>query len=91
MSYNKAVELNDEELNQVTGGANEEHTIMITGTVTQVLNNGQYIVLYSNREITCHIPGEMRKNGITVGVNDEVVVQLSPYDVTRGRIVSKNK
>ena len=87
----KVVEIAENELEKVTGGVNKEQIIEIIGEVNQVLDNGQYIVLYSNRCITCHISANMRQNKIIVSAGDEVVVQLSPYDVTRGRIVSKNK
>ena len=85
-------EITDEKLlEEVSGGSSKDLAIEITGTVKEVLANGQYIVQYENRNITCHISGAMRQNRIKVNVDDEVVVQLSPYDITKGRIVTKNK
>ena len=85
------LEVDENKLEEVSGGNSKDLAIEVTGTVKEVLANGQYIVQYENRNITCHISGAMRQNRIKVNVDDEVVVQLSPYDVTRGRIVSKNK
>ena len=83
-------ELKDDELEEVSGGVKEQ-IIEITGTVVEVLGNSQYKVQYLSREITCNVSGKMRQNRIVVNCGDEVVVQLSPYDITRGRIISKNK
>ena len=86
------LEVDENKLEEVSGGSsNKDLAIEITGTVKEVLANGQYIVQYENRNITCHISGAMRQNRIKVNVDDKVVVQLSPYDITKGRIVTKNK
>jgi len=57
------------------------------GTVTECLRNATFTVeLENGHQVLAHISGKMRKNYIKVELHDRVVVELSPYDLTRGRI-----
>ncbi|HZU13459.1 MAG TPA: translation initiation factor IF-1 [Chloroflexota bacterium] len=58
------------------------------GVVTETLPNTQFRVQLENgHKLLAHISGRMRKNYIRITEGDRVVVELSPYDLTRGRIV----
>jgi translation initiation factor IF-1 len=66
--------------------AKEEH-IEMEGTVIETLPNTQFRVELENGHIvTAHISGKMRKNYIRILTGDTVTVQLTPYDLTKGRI-----
>ena len=57
------------------------------GVVKELLPNTQFIVTLQNgHEVTAHISGKMRMNFIRILPGDQVTVELSPYDVTKGRI-----
>lgn len=65
----------------------EEH-VELTGTVIETLPNTMFRVQLENGHmITAHISGRMRKNYIRILTGDKVRVQLTPYDLTKGRIV----
>ncbi|MDE2089304.1 MAG: translation initiation factor IF-1 [Gammaproteobacteria bacterium] len=67
--------------------AKEEH-IEMEGTVTETLPNTMFRVKLENGHVvTAHISGKMRKNYIRILTGDKVTVQLTPYDLTKGRIV----
>ena len=69
--------------------AKKERKDMITadGTVSKVLPATMYRVKLSNgHEILAHISGKMRKNWIRITTGDSVRVEMSPYDLTKGRI-----
>ncbi|MCS7064602.1 MAG: translation initiation factor IF-1 [Methylacidiphilales bacterium] len=69
--------------------ANSEN-IQIEGTVVEVMNHNLLRVSLSNgHRILCHAAGEMRLNFIKVLPGDKVLVELSPYDLTRGRVISR--
>ena len=60
---------------------------MVEGVVKELLPNTQFIVTLQNgHEVTAHISGKMRMNFIRILPGDQVTVELSPYDVTKGRI-----
>jgi translation initiation factor IF-1 len=61
----------------------------VIGTVMQQLPSGLYHVEIDGRRITAHIGGGSGRNFVRVLVGDRVVVELSPRDLTRGRIVRK--
>jgi len=62
--------------------------IRARGEVTEVLPDSMYRVKLDNdQQALCVASGRMRKNFIRVVVGDRVVVEFSPYDLTRGRIV----
>jgi len=66
--------------------AKEEH-IEMEGTVMETLPNTLFRVKLENGHIvTAHISGKMRKNYIRILTGDRVTVQLTPYDLTKGRI-----
>jgi translation initiation factor IF-1 len=71
--------------------AKEEH-IEMEGTVIENLPNTQFKVELDNgHEIIAHISGKMRKNYIRILRGDRVTVQLTPYDLTKGRITYRAK
>ena len=66
--------------------------IVADGTVLKALSNGNFAVeLENGHELTCHLNGLMRKNYIRIVPGDKVKVELSPYDLTKGRIVFRYK
>ena len=66
--------------------AKEEH-IEMEGTVTETLPNTMFRVELDNGHIvTAHISGKMRKHYIRILRGDKVTVELTPYDLTKGRI-----
>jgi translation initiation factor IF-1 len=67
--------------------AKEEH-IEMEGTIVETLPNTLFRVeLENGHVVTAHISGKMRKNYIRILTGDKVTVQLTPYDLTKGRIV----
>jgi translation initiation factor IF-1 len=67
--------------------ANKEETIEIEGKVIEVLPGGQFKVeLVNKHTVTAHVSGKIRMNYIRILPGDTVVIELSPYDLTRGRI-----
>jgi len=66
----------------------KKDVIRARGEVTEVLPDSMYRVKLDNdQQALCVASGRMRKNFIRVVVGDRVVVEFSPYDLTRGRIV----
>lgn len=69
----------------------EQHFEM-AGTVMDVLPNTIFRVKLENGHIiTAHISGRMRKHYIRILAGDKVTVEMSPYDLTRGRIIYREK
>lgn len=65
----------------------KEDLIEFTGVVAELLPNAMFRVKLDNDHvILAHTSGKMRKNRIRVLVGDEVLVELTPYDLTKGRI-----
>lgn len=66
----------------------KEDQIEVSGVVVQALPNATFkVVLDDNEmEILCHISGRMRKNKIRVEVGDRVDIEMSAYDLSKGRI-----
>jgi len=65
----------------------KEDSIEMEGTVTETLPNTMFRVKLENGHIvTAHISGRMRKHYIRLLTGDKVTVQLTPYDLTKGRI-----
>jgi translation initiation factor IF-1 len=61
--------------------------IEVQGTVTECLRNATFRVVLDNGHIVlAHISGKIRKNYIRIVLEDRVLVELSPYDLDRGRI-----
>ena len=69
----------------------EEH-IEMSGTVIDTLPNTMFRVQLENgHNIIAHISGRMRKNYIRILTGDKVRVELTPYDLTKGRIIFREK
>ena len=67
--------------------AKEDH-IEMEGAVVETLPNTMFRVeLENGHVVTAHISGKMRKNYIRILTGDQVTVQLTPYDLSKGRIV----
>ena len=65
----------------------KEELLEMRGKVVELLPNAMFRVqLENDHEILGHTAGKMRKNRIRVLVGDEVLVELTPYDLTKGRI-----
>jgi len=65
----------------------KEEGIEMEGTVTETLPNTMFRVeLENGHVVTAHISGKMRKHYIRILTGDSVTVQLTPYDLTKGRI-----
>ncbi len=70
----------------------KEESIEVTGIVKEALPNAMFRVeLENGHEVLGHISGKMRKHYIRILPGDKVKVELSPYDLTRGRIVYRYK
>lgn len=70
----------------------KEDLIEFKGTVLEVLPNAMFRVkLENNHEVLAHTAGKMRKNRIRVLAGDSVVVEMTPYDLTKGRITFRFK
>ena len=70
----------------------KEGVIELEGTITEALPNAMFRVELSNgHKVLAHISGKMRQHYIRILPEDRVVVELSPYDLTRGRIVYRYK
>jgi translation initiation factor IF-1 len=66
--------------------------IELEGTVLECLRNATFRVeLQNGHVLLAHISGKIRKNYIKILPYDRVLVELSPYDLTRGRIVFRNR
>jgi translation initiation factor IF-1 len=69
----------------------EDH-IEFSGTVIETLPNTMFRVQLDNGHIiTAHISGKMRKNYIRILKGDRVIVEMTPYDLTKGRITFREK
>ncbi|MBY5161587.1 translation initiation factor IF-1 [Salsipaludibacter albus] len=74
------------------GSVAKEEAIQVEGTVTEALPNTTFRVELDNgHEVLAHISGKMRQHYIRILPADKVVVELSPYDLTRGRITYRYK
>jgi translation initiation factor IF-1 len=70
----------------------KEEAIEVTGTVLETLPNAMFRVELSNgHKVLAHISGKMRMHYIKILPGDKVRVELSPYDLARGRIVYREK
>ena len=65
----------------------KEEPIALTGTVSQVLPGTMFrVTLPNGHEVLAHISGKMRKNFIRISVGDKVDLEITPYDLGKGRI-----
>ena len=70
----------------------KEEVLEITGTVTELLPNAMFrVVLDNDHEILAHTAGKMRKHRIRVLVGDRVNVEMTHYDLSKGRITFRFK
>jgi translation initiation factor IF-1 len=70
----------------------KEETLEFPGVVTELLPNATFRVKLENgHEIIAHTAGKMRKNRIRVLAGDKVQVEMTPYDLTKGRITYRFK
>jgi translation initiation factor IF-1 len=70
----------------------KEDVIEVEGTVVEALPNAMFHVeLENGHRILAHISGKLRMNYIRILQGDKVTVELSPYDLTRGRITWRGK
>ena len=66
----------------------KQNLIEMEGVVTQCLSNGMFRVKLENGfNVLAHLSGKIRRNYIRILLGDRVIVELSPYDLTRGRII----
>ncbi|MEM6410000.1 MAG: translation initiation factor IF-1 [Pseudomonadota bacterium] len=70
----------------------KEELLEFNGTVMELLPNATFRVQLENEhEIIAHTSGKMRKNRIRVLTGDKVLVEMTPYDLTKGRITFRFK
>jgi translation initiation factor IF-1 len=70
----------------------KEELLEFAGTVMELLPNATFrIQLENGHEIIGHTAGKMRKNRIRVLAGDKVLVEMSPYDLTKGRVTYRFK
>ncbi|HEU4402391.1 MAG TPA: translation initiation factor IF-1 [Candidatus Polarisedimenticolia bacterium] len=70
----------------------KDEAIQVEAVVVEPLPNAMFRVQLENKhQVLAHISGKMRKNFIRILTGDKVLVELSPYDLSRGRIVYRFK
>ena len=73
----------------------KEDMIELEGKIVEKLPNASFIVgvnvAQRDHQVTAHLSGKMRKNYIKVLVGDRVTVELTPYDLTKGRITFRHR
>jgi len=70
----------------------KEGLIKVDGTILETLPNATFIVKLENgHQVHAHISGKMRMNFIRILPGDKVTIELSPYDLSRGRITYRYK
>jgi len=70
----------------------KEEAITVEGTVVETLPNAMFRVeLENGHKVLAHVSGKMRMYFIKILPGDKVTVELSPYDLTRGRIIYREK
>jgi len=73
-------------------GPQKDDALQVEGTIVEALPNVMFrIDLENGHNILGHISGKMRKHYIRILPGDKVTVELSPYDLTRGRIVYRHR
>jgi translation initiation factor IF-1 len=70
----------------------KEEGIQVTGKVIDVLPGNKYRAQLDDTEkiITCYLSGRMRKNKIRVILGDLIEIEMSPYDMSQGRVTRRN-
>lgn len=70
----------------------KEEPLQVVGTVTESLPNASFHVeLENGHKVLAHVSGKMRMNFIKILPGDKVTIEMSPYDLTKGRIIYRNK
>jgi translation initiation factor IF-1 len=70
----------------------KEELIKMNGKVEEVLPNAMFrVVLENNHRMLAYIGGKIRKHEINIALGDNVEVELSPYDLNKGRIVYRTR
>lgn len=70
----------------------KEEAITVVGTVLETLPNAMFRVELENKhKVLAHVSGKMRMHFIRILPGDKVTMELSPYDLTRGRITRREK
>jgi len=76
----------------VTDGKKKEEATVMDGTVVDTLKNAQFRVELENKHVVlAYLAGKMKKHYIKVLLGDRVKVEMSPYDLSRGRITYRYK
>nr|YP_009238408.1 translational initiation factor 1 [Bracteacoccus aerius]AMO01286.1 translational initiation factor 1 [Bracteacoccus aerius] len=70
----------------------QKKLVDVLGIVTHNLSNGKFRVKLENGvQVIAHLSGKIRQNRIKIVVGDKVTVELSPYDLTKGRLVYRHR
>jgi len=70
----------------------KEELLKMNGVVDEVLPNAMFrVVLENNHKMLAYIGGKIRKHEINIALGDKVEVELSPYDLNKGRIVYRTR
>jgi translation initiation factor IF-1 len=83
---------NSRPIGLAAAGMAKEDNIQMEGEVTETLPNTTFRVKLQNGHIvTAHISGKMRKNYIRILTGDQVTVEMTPYDLSKGRIIYRGR
>ncbi len=67
--------------------AKKDNVLEVRGVIEELLPGGMFRVRLENEhEVIAHLSGKMRMNRIRLGIGDDVKVEMTPYDLTKGRI-----
>jgi translation initiation factor IF-1 len=92
---NQFLESNDENMSSTylkNKQRKQKKLVDMEGIVTQNLSNGKFRLKLDNGvEVIGHLSGKIRQNRIKIVVGDKVTVELSPYDLTKGRITYRHR
>lgn len=70
----------------------KEESMRMTGVVHEVLPNAMFrVLLPNNHKVIVTLGGKMRQHNIQILLGDSVDIEVSPYDINRGRVVYRNK
>ena len=70
----------------------KEEPIQLEGTISKVLPGTMFkVALPNGHEVPAHISGKMRKHWIRIAVGDKVTVEMSPYDLSKARIIFRKR
>jgi len=73
-------------------GNSKEDAIEVMATVIEPLPNAMFRVELENKhKVLAHVSGKMRKNYIRILTGDQVTVEMTPYDLTKGRIIYRGR